>query len=181
MKKKAMVSTVLLAMGMMSVAHADNAAQSGSGRVTFRGSMINAACSINPESSDQEVNLGQIAAHQLENSGTSTPRNFEIALENCSLEESNAVTITFGGAAADGSHQLLGITGTASGAGVAITDGSGNMLTLGKASEARELIEGDNTLIFSAYLKGLSELDPRAAGIKTGDFYAVTNFTLAYQ
>lgn len=173
---KKIASVALLVMSVTTGVHA--AADQGSGRVTFTGSIINAACSISPESSDQEVNLGQIAMHELEGAGTSTPRNFEIALENCSIDRGSEVSVTFGGASAVGSdNKLLGITGTAAGAGVAITDGSGQRLTLGQASAGRELIDGNNTLNFSAYLEGLGDNDK----LKSGDFYAVTDFTLAYE
>ena len=70
---------------------------------------------------------------------------------------------------------ILGITGTAKGAGVAITDGSGTVIELNKESNGRELINGDNTLNFSAYLQGIDD-----ASLATGEFTAVTNFTLSY-
>ncbi|MFM5466162.1 fimbrial protein [Aeromonas simiae] len=170
MKKFATVAVLA-----MSVSAGLQAADAGSGRVTFTGSIIDAACSVNPESSNQEVNLGQIALHQLEGKGTSTPRNFEIALENCSVDTQSSVSVTFAGAKV--AKDLLGITGTAAGAGIAITDGTGERLELGKPSAARELVAGNNTMIFSAYLEGLGDDDK----LKTGDFYAVADFTLAYE
>lgn len=175
MRFNKIASVLFLASGL--VAFGANAADQGSGRVTFTGSIIEAACSVNPESSDQEVDLGQIAASQLADNGSSTPRNFEILLENCALDadKANTVAVTFGGSAADSSNKLLGITGTASGAGVVITDGSGSPITLGEATGARELIEGSNTLNFSAYLQGISD------EISTGEFQSVADFTLAYQ
>lgn len=165
----------------------------GSGKITFTGSIIEAACSINPDSTNQEIDLGQIAKSQLKDNGQSTPRNFDILLENCSFEEEspvgpgedtralvgNTVKITFGGSPAASSagpiNTLLGITGTAKGAGVAITDGSGTVIELNKESNGRELINGDNTLNFSAYLQGIDD-----ASLATGEFTAVTNFTLSY-
>lgn len=44
-----------------------NAADQGHGTVTFTGSIIDAPCSIAPESIDQTVNLGQISnvAHRI--------------------------------------------------------------------------------------------------------------------
>lgn len=175
MKMKKFASLFVLASGL--TVFGAQAEDQGSGRVTFTGSIIEAACSVNPESSDQEVDLGQIAASQLADNGSSTPRNFEILLENCALdsEKANTVTVTFGGSAADSTNQLLGITGTASGAGVAVTDGSGTQITLGQATAARELLEGSNTLSFSAYLQGISD------EISTGEFQSVADFTLAYQ
>ncbi|MDI7374327.1 type 1 fimbrial protein, partial [Cronobacter sakazakii] len=47
----------------------------------------------------------------------------------------------------------------------------------GEASAAHQLQEGNNTLLFSAYLQG----DGASATIVPGDFTAVADFTLAYQ
>ena len=59
--KSALASMVLLA-GSASIAQAAGA---GSGTVTFEGAIIEAACSIKPESVDQTVSLGQVARSQL--------------------------------------------------------------------------------------------------------------------
>lgn len=54
--------------------------------------------------------------------------------------------------------------------------GSGAPITLGTATAAQSLLDGDNTLLFSAHMKG------KATGtITPGQFNAVTNFALAYQ
>jgi type 1 fimbria pilin len=192
MKINKLASILIITMGM-SAAGAQASANAGSGKITFTGSIIDAACSIDPESSDQEVSLGQVAKSQLENNGTSTPQNFQILLKNCSLTETTvenpeepgetsrvdtapSVKVTFGGSPAlPDDNTWFGITGTASGAGVVITDASSNKIPVGGTSAARELIEGDNTLSFSAYLQGLGDT------IQTGDFQSIADFTLAYE
>ncbi|AVZ00434.1 fimbria A protein (plasmid) [Lelliottia sp. WB101] len=184
MKFNKIVTALILASGMATFG-ANAAADGGSGRVDFRGSIIDAACSIDPDSSVIDVNLGQVASKQLAGQGSSTPVNFEINLKNCELDTSagdgtraanNTVSVTFGGSLADGDNTLLGITGDASGAGVAMTDASGKRITLGEATPARALIEGDNTLGFSAFLVGLKDQTP-----ETGNFAATADFTLAYE
>ncbi|HDR2651964.1 type 1 fimbrial protein [Enterobacter asburiae] len=152
-----------------------NAADQGHGKVTFTGSIIDAPCSISPDSIDQTVSLGQISNAALANSGTSTPRNFEIKLENCTDVTAKTVTTTFTGAegATAGS---LGITGTAKGASIILTNGDGKQIELGKASDGHSLQDGNNTLLFSAYLQGDSGVTAT-----TGDFTAIADFTLAYQ
>lgn len=174
-KKVALASV----MGLVLTAGAANAADQGHGKVTFTGSIIDAPCSINPDSVDQTINLGQISNVALKannNTGTSIPRNFEIKLENCDTATSGSVKTTFNGAAGatDGS---LGITGTAKGASIILTNGDGSQIKLGEASAARTLQNGNNTLLFSAYLKG----DGASATVTPGDFTAVADFTLAYQ
>ena len=173
--KKAMLASVIL-LGMSSLA---NAADQGSGKVTFTGSIIDSPCSITPESVDQTVDLGQISKVALENGGKSTPRNFSIDLENCSFgtpAATNKVQITFTGMESAANNGLLGITGTASGASVAITDGSGAVIELGQPSKEQALQDGNNSLSFAAYVQG----DGASATITEGDFQSVADFTLAY-
>jgi type 1 fimbria pilin len=184
MKFNKIVTALIFASGMTAFG-ANAASDAGAGRVDFRGSIIDAACSIDPDSSVIDVNLGQIASAQLDKEGSSTPVNFEISLKNCQLSggddqgtraAKNTVSVTFGGSSANATNDLLGITGDASGAGIAMTDGSGDRITLGKATPARSLIEGDNTLGFSAFLVGL-----KGADIQTGNFASTADFTLAYE
>ncbi|KHD99746.1 fimbria A protein [Pantoea stewartii] len=194
MKMDKIASVLAIALGMAAAANvyaADEVANQGQGRITFTGSIIDSACSISPETSDQEVSLGQIAASQLADSGVSTPVNFEIGLQHCTMssttskdKDGNDVTtstapsvkVTFGGSpAVAGDNTWFGITGTASGAGVVITDGSSNIIPVGGTSSSRELIEGENTLGFSAYLQGLGDK------VTTGEFTSIADFTLAYE
>lgn len=180
MKLNKIMMAAVLAFGVTSVAHA---ADQGHGTVTFKGSIIDAPCSITPETVDQTVNLGQVSNIALKNGGQSTPKNFVIKLENCELTEkdpgkNNAVSIKFTGATSVEDNTLLGITGTAKGAGIAITDGSGKLIELGKATSAQTLQNGNNTLNFSAYLQGNKASN---ATITPGDFQSVADFTLAYQ
>ncbi|MGQ1888425.1 fimbrial protein [Serratia marcescens] len=185
MKLNKIMVAAVLAFGVTSVAHAAVKDQ-GHGTVTFKGAIIDAPCSITPETVDQTVNLGQVSNVALKNGGQSTPKNFQIKLENCELNagdangvgKNNAVAITFTGAASVEDAKLLGITGTAKGAGIAITDGSGKVIELGKASSAQALGDGNNTLSFSAYLQGNKASN---AVITPGDFQSVADFTLAYQ
>lgn len=167
--------TLLAVSLVMGVASFANAADQGHGTVTFHGSIIDAPCSIDGDSVDQKVELGDIANTALENGGTSTPKPFEIMLKNCSLTTKKSVTATFTGA--EGANGNLGITGDAKGASIVLTDGAGEQVKLGKATGAQTLQNGDNTLSFSAYLQG----DGASAAIIPGEFQSITDFTLAYQ
>ncbi|MBI6183760.1 type 1 fimbrial protein [Serratia proteamaculans] len=180
MKLNKIMMAAVLAFGVTSVAHA---ADQGHGTVTFKGAIIDAPCSITPETVDQTVNLGQVSNVALKDGGQSTPKSFQVKLENCELNDkapgkNNTVSIKFTGASSVDDAALLGITGTAKGAGIAITDGSGKLVELGKASSAQTLGNGNNTLSFAAYLQG-----SKASGavITPGEFQSVADFTLAYQ
>ncbi|MGL4429836.1 MAG: fimbrial protein [Silvania sp.] len=174
MNLKKIVLAMAMASGMaMGAAHA---ADQGHGTVTFTGSIIDAPCSISPDSIDQTVNLGEVSSTALKDSGTSEPRPFDIKLEQCDTTTSKTVTTTFTGAASAGNPDLLGITGTAKGASIAITNGSGEVVKLGTATAPQTLQDGNNTLEFSAYLQG----DGASATIVPGSFQSVADFTLAY-
>jgi len=180
MKLNKIMLAAMITFGAASFAHA---ADQGHGTVTFTGSIIDAPCSIAPESIDQTVELGAISSVALKNGGKSTPRNFQIKLENCELTsaesgKNNTVSIKFTGSTSAADDKLLGITGTAKGAGVALTDGAGNNIQLGVPSAARELQNGNNTLSFAAFLQGSNA---SGAAITPGEFQSVADFTLAYQ
>ncbi|BFO07561.1 Fimbria A protein precursor [Serratia rubidaea] len=173
MKLNKIMLAAVMAFGATSFAQA---ADQGHGKVNFIGSIIDAPCSIAPESIDQTVDLGQVSNVALKNGGSSNPRSFDIKLEQCDTTTLKSVSTTFTGSASPTNKDLLGITGTASGAGVAITYG-GQPVKLGTATTAQNLNEGSNTLRFAAYLQG----EGASAAVVPGDFTAVADFTLAYQ
>lgn len=153
-------------------------ADSGHGTVTFTGTIIDAPCSIAPDSIDQTVSLGQISNKVLEGGGKSTPVPFQIKLEDCNVESltDKTVTTTFDGTPAGSATDLFAIAGTASGAGVAVTANDGVPVTLGEAASTTGIMSGDNELNFAAYLTALDA----SSAIVPGDFTSVANFTLAY-
>ncbi|HHU0689734.1 MULTISPECIES: fimbrial protein [unclassified Citrobacter] len=182
MKLTKIAAVVILAGTLSSFAQAATPAptDSGHGSVTFTGSIISAACSI--ANDKQDVYLGEISNAALEaddNSGRSTPVNFTINLQNCDTGPGNStVSTTFTGAtdANDPDGARLGITGTASGAGIVLTDGAGKPIALGTATDPQGIQDGNNSLLFSAYLQG----DGASATIVPGEFTAIADFTLAY-
>jgi len=175
------MNKIMLAAAMVfGVASLANAADQGHGKVTFSGSIIDAPCSITPESMDQTVELGAISNVALKGGGKSAPKNFQVKLDNCVIEEGgkNSVKLTFSGAASDANPELLALSGDAKGAGIVITDSAGKPIKLGTATTAQSLGNGNNTLSFSAYLQGSTA---SGATIVPGEFQSVADFTLAYQ
>lgn len=170
--KSAVASMVLLASSASVYA-----AGAGNGTVTFEGSIIEAACSISPESVDQTVSLGQVARSQLADGGTGAPEPFYIKLVGCDTSTLKTVTSTFTGAKSSEVPGALGIVGTATGAGIMMRDGTGAQVVLGTPTAAQDLQDGHNTLSYGAYLQGSSLAD----AVKPGEFTAVTNFSLSYQ
>ncbi|TNV10773.1 type 1 fimbrial protein [Buttiauxella sp. B2] len=168
---------LVITMGLAGISTANAANQGqGTGTVTFHGSIIDAPCSISADTTDQTVELGAVGSATLENAGTSIPVPFSIDLQNCEAD-AGTVQVTFNGVADATNPELLGLNGTAAGAGIAITDGSGAALKLGTPSSAQTLTQGDNTLQFAAYLQGASG---STTTITPGEFNSIANFSLTY-
>ncbi|MGL5840662.1 MAG: fimbrial protein [Aeromonas hydrophila] len=181
-------NNILVAMGvgsMLLCGSAVAAGGAGSGKVTFKGEIINAPCSVAPESVEQEVNMGQINTKELVKGGESNTSPFSIKLLNCEIsEKEDAVKVTFSGIKDPVDNSLLVIGGDngnsqASGAGIKMTAPGGAPIVLGTPTAAFALTNGDNELLFSAVLKGYA--DQTANPLQAGAFTAVTNFTLSYE
>ncbi|WP_199638703.1 fimbrial protein [Serratia sp. PAMC26656] len=175
MKLNKIMMAAVLAFGATSMMA--QAANQGAGTVTFKGAIIDAPCSIAPESVDQTVDMGQVSNVALKKGGKSMPRPFDIKLEQCDTSTMKTVTTTFSGKSSATSADRLGIIGNASGASIAITDMASNPIKLGVATPTQTLNDGNNTLRFAAYLQG----DGASAAVVPGDFTAVADFKLAYQ
>lgn len=173
---KAKKIAIVIAMVAGAMATNANATDQGHGTVTFTGSIIDAPCSISPDSSDQTVDLGQVSNLALKDGGKSVPQNFVIKLLQCDTTTKKTVTTTFAGTASAANPDLLGIQGTAKGASVGITTDTGVLVKLGEPSPAQALLNGDNNLTFSAYLQG----DGASATIVPGQFQAIASFALDY-
>ncbi|MTC61459.1 fimbrial protein [Providencia rustigianii] len=172
---KKIILTVLIS-GAMSSSAMSATVNAGQGTVTFFGSIIDAPCGIAPESTDQSVNLGQIASAQLSAGGTSRPVPFKIELVDCDITTKKSAEATFTGGPNTSLDNALAIQGTASGAGVVITGINGLPVKIDGSEGAGvvSLQNGDNTLLFSAYLQGDKTV------IKPGEFTAIANFTMQY-
>lgn len=175
MKMNKIVLAISLALGIASFAQA--ADDKGHGTITFDGKIIDSPCSIHSDSVYQSIPFGQVSNIMLDNKGRSDSKDIKIKLEKCNVgDKGKSVTAKFTGAKG-GTDGMLGITGTAAGASIALTDGGSNLIKLGQSTQAQLLQNGENTLVFAAYLQG----DGASGGIVPGTFSSVTNFTLDYQ
>ncbi len=173
---------VALGLGMTLISGAVFAAEApvdqGHGSVTFQGSIISSPCSIRADEADQTVRMGQINNKILAAGGKSSPELFDIKLHDCIVTDTdNSVSITFAGtesAATDGNLALTG--GTAKNASIAITDDVGEVIKIGEKTSLKDLLDGENTLTFAAYLQG----DGGSSTVVPGNFNTTATFQLAY-
>lgn len=177
-----MIKTVMAsAVAMALISFGANAANQGQGVVNFKGTVIDAACGIAPESADQSIDFGQISKAHLKKDGISVKKNLDIKLVNCDFSAPDAkktVSVTFSGTAVNGHADELGTAGD-TGTAVVVSGSDGSLVKFDGAtpSNATQLQEGDNTLKYTTWVKKSSAA---GADVKEGDFTAVAHFNLAY-
>ncbi|EQB4817735.1 TPA: fimbrial protein [Citrobacter amalonaticus] len=176
------MNKLLLAMAFSSVlaAGAHAADDMGHGKITFKGSVIDAPCSIDAKSLDQTIQLGAISKNQLAGGGKSTPVPLNIQLHDCDSATANKASITFNGIAGDQAAGLDGsfaVTGQGAGVGVVIADLGGKVIKPGVAADLAPMNSGDNELAFQAYVQGSSA----SGAVTPGNFASVANFMMTYQ
>lgn len=181
MNMNKLVLALAMASGMaMGAAHAatNATADQGHGTVTFYGSIIDSPCSITPDTIDQKVNMGEISSKALAGGKSTSPKFFDIKLEDCDVSslKDKTVTATFTGTESIAQPGYLALTGSAKGASIAITNQGLDIIELGTASPAMQVSDGANSLHFAAYVKG-----DGASSVIPGDFSSVAKFVLAYQ
>lgn len=167
---------VAMGMGMVLATGAANAKDQGHGTITFSGSITDSPCSITAKTANQTVDLGQVSNAALNSGQTSSPVNFYIQLEQCDASKlTSGAAVGFTGATDAKNKNMLGITGSATGAGIVITDGSNTPVKLdGTLSNAQHIGDGSNKLSFSAYVQA------NGASVTPGDFSSTADFTLSY-
>jgi len=151
-------------------------ANSGSGSIPFKGSIIEAPCSIDTEATEKEVDLGQVSDVLLAAGGKSHSKPFDIVLKDCSIATKTKVKATLSGLPSAINPDLLGMSGQAQGASIAIEDASGALVVLGQASKPQTLVVGDNTIHYNAYLQGDSSV-----AVTPGNFTANVTYGLSYE
>jgi len=160
----------------------------GSGKITFKGVIIDAPCSIAPDSVDKEIDLGQVTTDVINANKKSAPVPVDINLKNRQLDDPGdetadpvtKVDVTFTSAATDATDTNLMSNTYASGAqnvGVRLLDNAEANITLGSATEVA-LLEGSDTqtLHFKAQMEVLSGKTATA-----GQVESTANYVLAYK
>ncbi|CNI17091.1 fimbrial protein [Yersinia massiliensis] len=162
------------------------AADEGNGRIHFTGTVINAPCSIAPDSTSIDVDMGQVANKVLE-TGDKYSQNvqYDINLQDCDLTEHTAggvtypaqskVSVTFGGIPDALSPVLLVNTGSAGGAGIRLIDTNGALLKVGDTGADVNLITGPNLITFFA------RVEATGAPVTTGTIVSQATYALNYK
>lgn len=169
-----MKSTVLaVSLASILTSFGVSAAGQGAGVVNFHGYVIDAPCSIAPESKEQTIEFGDISKSFLQNGGKSE-RKLTIKLINCdAATAAKGVQVNFGGAVVGGTSTELLTAGTTN---TAIKlNGYGEDVVFGTPTKAVMVKDGDTFLEYTASLVKAS-----GATVAEGEFTAVSNFTMTY-
>ena len=179
-------TAVAAAMVMGVVVSASAFAAGNNGTARFYGTIEDSPCSIVPDDHTLEVDLGNIGAEVLKNNGTTTPKDFQIRLQDCVFDTQTTMETTFTGNVSTGNENYYTIFNTDTGAAfnnvsLAIGDKQGTSYKSGVGIE--QPIVNDSvtnkgkpkqTLNFKAWLVG-------AAGTPDlGGFEANTTFQITY-
>lgn len=135
MKRKLMTSSVIASLMLVAGAAvaADPVSVSG-GTVHFEGELVNAACAVSTQSSDQVVTLGQYRTASFAAVGDTTAQiPFSIVLNDCDPKVAATAAVAFSGQSDITNNNLLAVTSadngtTASGVGIEILDNTSTAL-----------------------------------------------------
>ncbi|CAE1150217.1 fimbrial protein [Serratia sp. Tan611] len=168
----ALMAAATLSFGANAASYEGN-----SGKVTFHGQVVDAPCNLAPgqDGMDVKVDFGQLSQSQL-NKNVTTAQTFELKLQNCGLANDDGskktAEITFNSADQIAGKNLLKTNGLATGLAIGI-----NNITLGTPAAIAGLVDGDNTLVYTA----VAQKADIATDVTPGDFSASTNFLISYK
>lgn len=176
--KKTIISAVI-----MSVSTSVSAGFEGlhlNGRVSFSGSIINAPCTISPDSVDQTVNMGTLSSLDIQYDKIQS-RSFSINFESCNPTTATSSTITFDGIRSDEAPNfglaLQGIHGAQLRLFYHHLNGAIYNLRLGTPI-AIDLKSGNNKL---EYIAEIIRSSGSTAPIETGRYTVTANFIVSYE
>ncbi|EIZ9865545.1 type 1 fimbrial protein, partial [Escherichia coli] len=87
-------TAIAAAMVMGAFTSTATIAAGNNGTARFYGTIEDSVCSIVPDDHKLEVDMGDIGAEKLKNNGTTTPKSFQIRLQDCVFDTQETMTTT---------------------------------------------------------------------------------------
>jgi type 1 fimbria pilin len=144
----------------MSISAFSSMSMANDGTVNFSGDIVESPCVVSSDSQDQHVNLGQVKSSTFKVAkDTSSYKDFNITLEECSTATLKKATVTFRGISDAIDKDLVSVggeSGAAKGVGIEISDKDGTIVAMNKASSEYDLHDGQSILYFKARYKATS-------------------------
>lgn len=171
---------IALCLALTTTSISAMAADAGSGKITFKGTVNSGACTIAPSDVNKEVQLGSISAANLSTVGNKGPLNtFELKLQDCQLDSGTAgspyskVKIEFNGQPDATKPTLWSNAGSAGNVAVAFFDNAGNTIKPGDIL-TQTLKASETTIILSAQAES-------TGAATSGSINSVANYVLSYE
>jgi len=151
---------------------------SADGTINFTGNITDTACTVDPASASQTVNLGTVASTAFSAAGsTASPTRFTINLSSCPAAVASA-NVRFDGTTSNANNSVLALNSdqTATNVGVAIYEqDSSTQIPVGNASANKTLSSsGPNTLTY------IAKYYATATPVTAGTANSTATFTIAY-
>lgn len=148
------------------------------GQIAFVGTAVDAACSVDTSSINEEVQMGQVRKDAFVGIGSwADPVGFTLTLTDCSTAVSQSAGVAFQGVTDSHDPLVLAMTngpGSAQGIGLGIYDEQSNLVVPNSAPRTyKPLIDGTNVLHFIAKYRSTAQIVP-------GDASVIANFTVIY-
>lgn len=170
-------SKIASALVVLLASFSASAANQGQGTVEFNGNVIIAPCGIASESQNQVVQFDSISKSHLANGGISRQKNVDIKLVQCDPKDLNkGVAVTFYAGTGTAKDQPTELLTTGPSNAVVVLNGYGSNVAFGTPTDFIKLVEGDNTLRFSSWVKQAT-----GKAIGEGTFNALANFNMSYE
>jgi len=163
-------------------------AAGGDGAVNFSGSVVDQTCTIDASAKTLTIDFGTASLATFNaDGGSSEQKTINIDLKSCPASVTSA-TVTFTGRqATSGSSSYLAIAsdeGAATNVAIQFADATGTTpIDLNTASAAMPIVEGDNTLRYTAILSNPTLSDPNTTGslATAGTINATAQYSINYQ
>lgn len=150
--------------------------------LVFRGTLVNAPCTLRSGSEDFELPFGTVIDKSLYRETRTPSRPFHLYLDDCDTAVLTGVKLTFSGTENPALPGLLALdaSSVARGVAVGIETSGGQLLPLNVQGALTLLTPGDMDIALQAFVQG----EPTALSNRTlqqGPFTATATFALEYQ
>ncbi|WP_174508663.1 fimbrial protein [Klebsiella oxytoca] len=150
--------------------------------LAFRGTLVNAPCTLRPGSENLELVLGTVVDKYLYREMRTLGKPFHLYLDDCDTAVLTGVKLTFSGTESPALPGLLALDASslAHGVAVGIETSGGQLLPLNVQGPLTVLIPGNMDILLQAFVQG----EPTALANRTlfqGPFTATATFSLEYQ
>lgn len=155
-------------------------ANSGEGKVTMNGEIIDTACAIEMDSAEQTIDMGILPTGVIRQMGVGPVRHVDIYLVNCSLEQAgdsskvwSNLRVTFDGASTD--HGLFDVFGEARGVALYMEDADNRQVIPGEALPEQTIVPPTMRLSYTLRLAANHQT------LRPGPYQSIIRFKIDYQ